>query len=339
MKTVFNPITGNFDYVGNGEKRLFFDNEIDGIYSVRIDTLAEWKAVEVSPSVKICFLWCASISRSVIYGIFVATANNGRSYHLPEDPKGTILEEYISIRNGEYYSKPGIYYNSDDNAPYVLQNGELRPIDHICDFPTIQVSSGLTVEEVTMQEAGDYAKNLHYDTAKEIFLAEGSVTGKFYKNWAPSKTVYAKSFYTSKQSLIANGKLITNDGGLAYTHDMPVKAINMTSVGTLLYLPFNTRTIVNVPPDIAGSVRVPLSPLAVPGRPIGPVKYAILINPSKSPAVTITPSITANASIFWQDGTAPESISNAEFMEIELIFSVNLNRYFGRWKKFSVVLT
>ena len=341
MKTVFNPITGNFDYVGDGEKRLFFADQMEFIRSVWIDTLSEWQAVEVSPYVKICFIWYTKIADSVSTGIFAVTADNGRSYHLPEDPKGTILEEYISKMDGKYSSKPGIYYTNSSNAPYILQNGELRPIDHICDFPTIQVSSDLTVEEVTMQESGDYPAGVYYDTAKMIFLAQGSYTGKFYKNWAPSKAVYAKDFYTSQQRLfIATGKLITKDGdGLAYTHDMPVKVMTMIPGGTMLYLPFNTRTIVNVPSNVAGSVRVPLSPLSVPGRPIGCVKYSILINPSLSPAATITSSITANASIFWQDGTAPESISNAEFMEIELIYSVNLNRYFGRWKKFSLVLT
>lgn len=341
METVFNPLTGEFDYTGDGEKRLVFYDEMEKMYSVSTDTLSEWQAVEVSPSVKIIFLWCADIGGSVIYGIFAATADNGRSYHLPGDPKGTILEEYIRKQDGKYSSNPGIYYTYSTNAPYVLQNGELRPIDHICDFPSIQVKSGLTVEEVTMQEAGDCAKSVYYDGVKKIFLAQGWETGKYYKNWAPSKTVYDKSFYTSKHRLLSvNGKLTTTDSdGLAYIHDMPERAMTMEVGNKMLYLPFNARSIVNLPPNIAGGVSVPLSPLPVPGEPIGNVKYSILINPSLSGAITIRPSITAEARIFWQDGTAPESISNTELMEVELIFSVYLNCYFGRWKKFSAVLT
>lgn len=218
MKIVFNPLTEQFDMVGDNDSSiLIFDNYITDPLPCDLLTLSELKG-RLTDESTIVFLEKAQINNSVIVKSTFAIKDYNGLYATVAQPGDTILKDFIPIPNKIFLCKA-------DGQQYIYDGNTLRLLsthsgDNIISFTAFEYVTSTINDDNPNNDSGTVV----YDTNLNIFLYKID-DDAYYQNW------YNKDMYIRDDKLLDDKIYFCKNLGVLCA----VKLSNTGSVLTPIY--------------------------------------------------------------------------------------------------------
>ena len=321
MKTVFNPITGNFDYVGDEKNATapVFDADESGTRETAVQlTSADFKML-CTEDAEVVFR--DYIVHNIITNdretVCVFGLKVNQSYYLPLNPEGTILEDHIYVENGSYKVKANLFKCSANGHYYKYYNnsgGRLLDLSARTEniLPFYRIVTG-TIRGFSDSMADGRIDDIVFASTYNRFLAVTN-TG-YYTQWCDD-------LYLCHDDYNIAGHLYRNDSGdlyyknsdgLALLGNLPIRFLGNSTGGARTYIiPPNCQYHIDhkQPTYATLSFMTSVPALTFSGK----LRFSVFIDGRKTAPSAL--SFLSTVTILWDGGDVPE-INTGEVLWIE----------------------
>ena len=323
MKTVFNPITGNFDYVGdekNATAPVFDADESGSRSSAALLTPADFKMLCTEDAIVVFkdFTF-PNIITSVRETVRAFGLKVNQSYYLPLNPEGTILEDHIYVENGSYKVKAKLFKCSADRHCYKIYNN-VDGQECLLDL-TARTENILPFSRIVTGSFRSFSDSMADDRIAEIVFAPTynrflAVTGTgYYTQWRDDVYLchndYNKAYHLYRSD--SQDLYYKTSSGLALIGNLPMRSVGNEVAGSRAYTispdyQYHIDHKINTPVTLNFMTSVPVETFS------GKLRFSVFIDGRKTAPVAL--HFLSTAPILWNGGDVPV-INPGEVLWIE----------------------